>query len=122
MKPTQIKRIQARSRDLKVMSINLHTFVVESRTNEFNNHVVRVEFCSDGTVRTSCTCEWSKHHGVACAHVMAALEHLAAIKRRRLSFWLTENDARRQKHRVFYMIHEDNPNPDDGVWITSRAG
>jgi hypothetical protein len=119
MIPKQIKKIQARSRDLKVMPINPRTFVVESRSDEFNNHVVEVQFEPDGEVITRCTCEWAQYHGVACAHVMAALEHLAARKGRRLSFWLTQDDARRQKHRIFYMTNGED---DDGVWITSRAG
>lgn len=119
MKPKQIKKIQGRSRNLNVMPINLSTFVVESRSNEFNNHVVKVQFMPDGEVRVNCSCPWSKHNGVACAHSMAALEHLAAMKGRKLSFWLTEDDARRQKQRVFYLAHERNPG--DGVWITSRV-
>jgi len=49
---------------------------------------------------------------------MAALEHLAARKGRRLSFWLSEDDARRQKRRVFFMPDKRQKN---GVWITSRS-
>jgi hypothetical protein len=120
-KPRQIKKIQARSRNLKILPINLNRFVVESRTSAPNNHLVEVQFNPDGEVKATCTCAWSRYNGVACAHVIAALEHLAAYKGRRLAFWLTEDDARRQKHRIFHMRSDDN-NPDDGVWITSRAG
>lgn len=119
MKPKEIKKIQGRSRDLQVMPINLRTFVVESRTDDLNNHIVRVEFLPNGGVRTDCTCTWAKYNGLACAHVIAALEHLAERKGRKLSFWLTEDDALRQKRRVFHMTHPDNAT--DGVWITSRA-
>lgn len=120
MKPKQIKFIQAKSRDMHVMHINPTTLLVESQSDDLNNHVVRVQFMPNGEVRTECTCEWSQYHGVACAHTMAALEHLAERKGRTLSFWLTENDARRQKQRIFYLTHRKHPT--DGVWITSRTG
>ncbi len=119
MRPTQIKTLQARSRDLNVMSLNPRTFVVESRSNEYQNHIVHIDFLPDDEVKATCTCPWSQYNGVACAHAMAAMEYLAARKGRRLSFWLTEDDARRQKRRVFFMPDRRD---DDGVWITSRAG
>ena len=118
MRPKRIKTLQARSRDLNVMSLSPRTFVVESRSNEYQNHIVRVQFLSGEEVKATCTCPWSQHDGVACAHVMAALEHLAARKGRRLSFWLSEDDARRQKRRVFFMPDKRQKN---GVWITSRS-
>ncbi|MEM6284206.1 MAG: SWIM zinc finger family protein [Chloroflexota bacterium] len=120
MKPGYIKKIQAKSRDLTVLPMGLDSLVVESRSDDTHNHMVKVQFSPDGEVRTACTCAWAKYHGVACSHTMAALEHLAARKGRSLSFWLSEDDARRQKQRIFYMVNERNP--DDGVWITSRAG
>jgi hypothetical protein len=119
-KPKLIKKIQARSRDLKVMNINPSTMLVESKSDDLNNHTVTVQFMPNGEVRTNCTCEWSTFKGVACVHTLAALEHLAARKGRTLSFWLTEDDAKRQKQRIFYLTHERDP--DDGIWITSRAG
>jgi len=118
MKPKRIKKLQARSRNLKVMTLDARTMVVESRSDEFNNHIVKVRFGRRGNVHTECTCDWSKYNGMACAHTMAALEHLASRKGRRLSFWLREDEARRQKQRVFYM---EGGEPEEGVWITSRA-
>lgn len=121
MRPKRIKQLQAKSRNLRVMSITPNKLVVESRSNEFNNHIVTVEFLPGGEVRTGCTCEWSQFRGIACAHTMAALEHLAAQKGRTLSFWLTEDDARRQRHRIFALKNREHPDG-EGVWITSRAG
>lgn len=117
MKPTHIKRLQNESRELQIRQISSDTFVVESASNNVANHIVTVRFYGDDVIRTRCTCPWAHHRGVACAHVIATLEYLAQKKGRRLSFWLTQEDALRQKHRTFYLAGND----DDGVWITSRA-
>ena len=53
---------------------------------------------------------------------MAALEYLASLKDRTLSFWPTQNDARRQKQRTFYLSGGRNDDGQRGVWITSRNG
>jgi hypothetical protein len=120
MKPKNIKHIQAQSRKLQARRVDKHTLVVQSTSNPLANHVVTVEFPADGTIRARCTCQWAVNRGVACSHVMAALEYLASKKRRTLSFWPTREDAARQKHRVFYLAADDN-DEDEGVWITSRA-
>ncbi|QPC84743.1 SWIM zinc finger family protein [Phototrophicus methaneseepsis] len=99
--------------------INHNTLVVESVTNPLANHVVTVQFDDDHHVHARCTCPWAVHNGVACTHVIAALQYLAQIKGRRLSFWLTEEEAERQKHRRFYLSGQAEH---DGVWITSRPG
>jgi hypothetical protein len=52
---------------------------------------------------------------------MAALEFLASSKGRKLSFWSTLEEAKRQKHRVFFLT-ASGKRGEDGVWITSRAG
>jgi hypothetical protein len=118
MKPRNIKRLQAQSRKMRVYWIGRNTLAVESTSNQLANHIVTVGFKADGTVHARCTCPWALNHGVACSHVMAALEFLAAQKQRTLSFWPTEADARRQKQRVFYLRGSRNG---DGVWITSRG-
>lgn len=119
MKPKNIKELQARSRELRVRRIGKDTFAVESANNPNGNHVVTVRFSRNGIVHTRCSCEWARHRGVACVHVMAALDYLADLKGRKLSFWLTEQDARRQKNRVFYL--DTGTGIQDGVWITSRG-
>jgi hypothetical protein len=53
---------------------------------------------------------------------MAALEYLAGMKERTLSFWPTQADARRQKQRVFYLTGSHQNTDTEGVWITSRTG
>jgi hypothetical protein len=57
---------------------------------------------------------------VACSHVIAALEALAAKRGRTLSFWNDYDQARRQKHRTFYLSARRNKRDTDGIWITSR--
>ena len=118
MKPKNIKKLQAQSRKLRVYWISKHALAVESTSNEVANHIVTVRLRKDGAVHARCTCPWALNHGVACSHVMAALEFMAAQKRRTLSFWPTEADARRQKQRVFYL---NGASREDGVWITSRT-
>ena len=121
MKPKNIKQIQAQSRQLRARRVDRHTLAVQSTSNPHANHIVTVEFHQDGTLHARCTCQWALNRGIACAHVMAALEYLASFKNRTLSFWGTQAEARRQKHRVFY-LSGGSDDEDTGVWITSRAG
>lgn len=118
MIPKHVKSLQAQSRRLQARRVDKHTMVVESVTNPAANHVVTVRFDPDGTVHARCTCEWALHHGVACSHTMAALEYLAGLKHRTLSFWPDEQAARRQKQRLFFLTGNRH---EKGVWITSRA-
>lgn len=123
MKPTNIKQLQAQSRRMQARRVDRHTLAVQSTSNPNANHIVTVEFHEDDTIHARCTCPWAINRGIACTHVMAALEYLAAKKNRTLSFWTSETEARRQKHRVFYLTHNDeDDDQDEGVWITSRAG
>ncbi len=121
MRPKHIKQLQTQSRQLTVRRVDHHTFVVESVSNPNANHIVTVRFDKDGTVRARCTCPWAINRGVACTHVMAALEYLASRKGRTLSFWLSDEDAYRQKHRIFYLAGGSRDVGDSGVWITSRS-
>jgi hypothetical protein len=117
MLPKNIKQLQSQSRELQARRVDRNTVVVESTSNPMANHVVTVRFDDDEhTISTRCTCPWAIHNGVACSHVMAALEYLASLKDRTLSFWLTEEAARRQKHRTFFLRGTNG----EGVWITSR--
>ena len=122
MKPSNLKQLQAESRKLQARHVDRHTLVVQSTSNPQANHIVTVEFNDDGTLHARCTCQWALNRGVACTHVMAALEYLASKKNRTLSFWSTQEEAERQKHRVFYLYGSRRDDDDDGVWITSRAG
>lgn len=117
MKPTNIKKLQWQSRKLHTKQVDRHTFAVESISNPLAHHIVTVVFKPEG-VHARCTCPWALNHGVACTHVMAALEHLAALKGRKLSFWSTREEAQRQRQRVFYLWGNGR---DEGIWITSRA-
>jgi len=121
MKPKHIKDLQEKARDLRARVVNRDTIVVESTSNAFANHVVTLEYDSEGTIHARCTCPWAINGGIACTHVIAALETLAARRGRRLSFWTDETEAQRQKRRMFYLkgarVRDDDL---DGVWITSR--
>ncbi len=118
MKPTHIKNIQSRSRHLNVERLDDFTFAVDSSTDLSQRHFVKLTPDADGRIHSSCTCEWSQFRGVGCVHVMATLNHVAQQKGRKLSFWQTETDAKRQKNRTFELTGE---NTTEQVWITSRA-
>lgn len=118
MKPTHIKQLQSRAHNLRVVALKPGVLAVESASDPLHSHIVRVAFQKNGEVRTSCTCEWSQFQGVGCAHTLAALEHLAEHKGRKLSFWADETAARRQKRRLFRLSHMRATN--DDLWITSR--
>lgn len=110
MKPKRIKALQAQSRHLNCRLINKRQVLVESATDPSESYIVTIRFGKQ--IDAQCTCEWAQHQGSGCSHVMAALEHLANLKQRTLSFWTDERAARRQKHRCFYLK--------GGLWITSR--
>ncbi|MCK6577808.1 MAG: SWIM zinc finger domain-containing protein [Anaerolineae bacterium] len=115
MKPTDIKRLQKRSRVMRVTRVTPTTLVVYSRSNPQLQHIVTIEWDRRAGIRARCTCPWAQHGGAACSHVLAALNFLAAEKHRTISFWLNVDDARRQKHRVLTLRAGDGD-----VFITSR--
>lgn len=117
MKPRNIKELQNRSKALHVNRLNRNTLVVSSNSNPAANQIVTVYFGEDGEVHARCTCTWAVNGGIACTHVMAALEHLAELRQRKLSFWENREEARRQKQRLFHL----RGSSDGGVWITSRT-
>ncbi len=118
MKPKNIKMLQARSRQLITRWLDSNTILVKSTTDPSIKHKVRVHFNRDGSIDARCTCQWAQYQGTACSHVMAALEYMAGLKNRTLSFWSSEEEAERQKHRRFYLKGSGHSN---GIWITSRA-
>lgn len=115
MKPTDIKRLQKRSRDMRVTRVAPNTLVVYSQSNPQLQHIVTVEWDKRVGIRARCTCPWAQHGGAACSHVLAALNHIAEQQHRVISFWLDPEDARRQKHRVLTLRAGDGD-----VYITSR--
>jgi SWIM zinc finger len=122
MKPKHIKILQEKARDMHATPLNKTTVVVESASNPAANHIVTVEYDSDGTIHARCTCPWAINGGVACSHVIAALEALAERRGRRLSFWTNMSEAQRQKKRIFYLRGtKARVEENEGVWITSRA-
>lgn len=118
MKPRNIKHLQVRARDLNATIVNRNTVIVESTTTPTASHVVTVEHDDEGTIHARCTCPWAINGGIACSHVLAALDALASRKGRALSFWTDKQSARRQKHRILFL--SGGRRQSDGVWITSR--
>jgi uncharacterized Zn finger protein len=119
MKPKEIKKLQARSRELSVHRVGYHTYVVHSGSGRFANHVVTLEVAADGAIHGRCTCPWAQNGGFGCSHVLATLMHLASGRGRTLSFWLDEEEARRQKRRVLQLAGDGL---EGDIWITSRPG
>lgn len=118
MLPKHIKQVQRRSRHLHARQVGRQTIVVDSATEAPGRHAVTIRYDPQSdTITAYCTCNWSNYNGVACSHVMAALEMLASRKGRSLSYWLTEDEARRQRHKRFFLTRGGD---DEGVWITSR--
>jgi hypothetical protein len=121
MKPVNIKELQARSKALRVRLFDParpgdpYTAIVESSTNAALNQIVTIRFGPDGGIHARCTCIWAQFGGIACVHVLAALSRLAGRKRRALSFWLTPEEAQRQKQRMLRIA-----SPEGDVWVTSR--
>ncbi len=118
MKPKYIKQLQTQSRKLGAQQIHRHIIAVESTTDPDVNYRVTIRFEPDNKVYAHCTCTWAEHQGIACSHVMAALEYMAAMKQRTLSFWRNREDAERQKHRMFRLVGNKGGG---SVWITSRT-
>lgn len=116
--PTNIKQLQNKSRDLQVRRVDRNTYVVTSMSNAAVNHIVTVTFDEERQVHARCTCRWAQYNGIACSHVLATLEHLATLKQRKLSFWVDEGSARRQKRPIFRLTSGRH---NQSIWITSRT-
>ncbi len=117
MKPTKIKKLQARSKNLRARIVAPNTLVVTSRSNPYAHHIVTLETEPDGSIHARCTCPWAQNGGYGCSHVMAALNHVAAKQQRVLSFWLDIDEAKRQRHRILRLA---GANRDGAIYMTTR--
>ncbi len=117
MHPREIKKLQSRSRNLRVKQIAPNTLVVTSRSNPYANHIVSIETGAEETIRARCTCPWAQNGGYGCSHVLAALSFLASRQKRALSFWLDLADAQRQRHRILTLAGFEG---DGAIYITTR--
>lgn len=117
MKPTEIKKLQQRSRNLRVKRIAPNTLVVFSRSNPYSQHIVTIESDKGGTIHARCTCPWAQNGGYGCSHVMAALNFLAQKQQRAISFWSDLQEAQKQRHRILRLA---GSGPDGDIYITSR--
>lgn len=118
MMPKNLRELRERSKQLTTTILNAHTVIVSSDSNPVANHIVTLRYNNRTIINARCTCTWAQNGGVACSHVMAALEGLAEYKGRKLSFWHSQEEAERQKKRLFRISGRKNEN----VWITSRVG
>ena len=117
MKPREIKKLQARSRNLRARLVAPNTLVVSSRSNPYAHHIVTLDTEADGTIHARCTCPWAQNGGYGCSHVLAALNHLAAKQQRIASYWLDIDEAKRQRHRILRLA---GVNEDGDIYITTR--
>jgi hypothetical protein len=117
MMPKNLQQLRERSKHLNATVLNAGTVIVSSESNPTANHIITVHYGSDGFIHARCTCPWAQNGGVACSHVMAALEKLAEFKGRKLSFWHSRAEAERQKKRIFHI----GDGGSDSVWVTSRT-
>ncbi len=117
MKPTEIKKLQQRSRNLRVRRVAPNTLIVTSKSNPYAQHIVTVESDRGGTIHARCTCPWAQNGGYGCSHVMAALVYLADKQERAISFWADLNEAKKQRHRILRLA---GVGPDGDIYITSR--
>jgi hypothetical protein len=117
MKPTEIKKLQQRSRHLHVRRVTPNTLIVTSKSSPYAQHIVTVETEQGQTIRARCTCPWAQNGGYGCSHVMAALVYLATKQRRAISFWTDLEEAKRQRHRILRLAGAGG---DGDIYITSR--
>jgi hypothetical protein len=117
MKPTEIKKLQQRSRNLRVRRVAPKTLVVTSKSNPYAHHIVTFETETGGIIHARCTCPWAQNGGYGCSHVMAALVYLATRQRRAISFWADLEEAKKQRHRILKLAGAGG---DGDIYITSR--
>jgi hypothetical protein len=118
-KPTNIKQLQRESRTLVCTLTGPSTIAVSSSRDPRTVYRVHFDFVDDEKVYATCDCPWGHFQGVGCSHVMAAMEYLANLKNRTLSFWSTQDEAERQNKKTFFLTKPDDES--EGLWITSRG-
>ncbi len=94
----QIKKLQAASRQLLVVPRDSERgrYLVESAGDSTRFYEVALQ---REELAGHCTCPWAQYGGINCKHVLAALQaHYAPSGT--LSFWPSQETARRQHRRV----------------------
>lgn len=109
MQVKNLKALQRKSLKLEVTpTANAHIFSVKSGSDDKMSYIV---YFSQGYHEATCTCQWMQNGGNVCSHVMAAVRFVARHNGNRVSFWLDEMRAQRQrKRRVGFA----------DIWITVR--
>ncbi len=93
-----IKALQEASRHLQVIARDAAhgRYLVESARDSGQHYEVALH---SGELAGHCTCRWAQHGGINCKHVLAALR-VAYAGQGTLSFWPTQDAARRQHRQV----------------------
>jgi hypothetical protein len=93
---------------------NKLSYRVASTSSPDKSYIVNVNFHNHNIVNARCECTASRY-GSMCIHIMAALEYMARLKERTLSWWDSVERAVRQKHKMFHYTTRNND-----IYITSR--
>lgn len=117
MLPKNLLKLQEKSRLHTATVHNGNAVTVASLGNARITFFVTLDYQDEQVIHPRCTCPWARHGGVACSHVMAALEKLAETQGRCVSFWLTREDAEKQHERVWQI----GGKAEESLWMTSRA-
>ncbi|KPV53701.1 hypothetical protein SE17_08090 [Kouleothrix aurantiaca] len=93
-----IKALQDASRNLQVIARDAThgRYLVESGRDSGQHYEVALY---PGELAGHCTCRWAQYGGINCKHVLAALR-VAYAGQGALSFWPTQDAARRQHRQV----------------------
>jgi len=105
------KGLQTKAKKNRVQPIGGSEFLVTSATS--GSQYLVTDLAGGGL---QCTCEWSKYHRTdlkPCSHCLAVEEWLEQAGSRSLSFWASEDNAKRQ-HRPARLVGL-------GLWATSRV-
>ena len=104
------KSLQAKAKKVELIAVRKDSYLVKSTSGQ----EYTIFDHSDGTF--TCTCKWAEFHNTRvqpCAHVLGLMEALENLTEdQKLSFWETEEDAKRQ-HRPVVRVGL-------GLYATSR--
>lgn len=107
-----VKELQELSKDINVNRIGKSLYTA-GHGNDINRHLVRILKTEYG-VKILCNCNWQHYGGEGCVHSMAVVRNVLARKGKIPSFWLSEEIARKQHHKVIKI--------GSSLYVTTRRG
>lgn len=93
-----VKHLQDSSKNIEVKQINKHLYSAGSPENQFK-HLVIIRKREDG-VRIECNCKFGMYGGEGCVHSLAVVRYILSRKGRIPSFWISKEDAVKQRRKV----------------------